>query len=86
MASPDTKELARRAEEVYERKLKAKLEATHLNEFVAIEPDSGDYFLDRTLSEAAQGLRKAHPDRRGFIMRVGHPAALHIGAWALTLA
>lgn len=76
----ETIELARRAEELYEQRLKALLEATHLNEFVAIEPDSGDYFLGSTLSEAAQGLRKAHPGRRGFIMRVGHRAAVHIGA------
>jgi hypothetical protein len=78
----DSQELAHRAEQVYEQGLKAQLEAAHRDEFVAIEPDSGDYFLGRTLSEAAQALRKAHPGRRGFVMRVGHRAAVHIGAWA----
>jgi hypothetical protein len=78
MARPEPQELARRAEEVYEQELKVKLEAAHLNEFVAIEPDSGDCFLGRTPSEATQGLHKPHPSRRGYIMRVGHPAALHM--------
>ena len=76
----DSQELARRAEHLYEQRLKAQLEPAHLNEFVAIEPDSGDYFLGGTLSEAAHALRKAHPDRRGFVMRVGHRAAVHLAA------
>jgi hypothetical protein len=83
MASQDTLELARRAELVYEQRLKSELEKTHLNYFVAVEPDSGDYFLGHTLSEAASAARKAFPDRRAFLMRVGHPAAVHIGTHEL---
>jgi hypothetical protein len=80
MASQDSHELARRAELVYEQRLKAALENSHLNYFVAVEPDSGDYFLGHTLSEAAAAARKAHPSRRAFVLRVGHRAAVHIGA------
>jgi hypothetical protein len=76
----DSHELARRAEHIYEQRLKNELESTHLDYFVAIEPDSGDYFLGRTLSEAAAAARKAHPGRRAFVLRVGHRTAVHIGA------
>jgi hypothetical protein len=80
MPSKETSELARRAELIYEQHWKADLEKTHLNYFVAIEPDPGDCFLGQTLSEAASAARKAYPDRRSFLTRVGHPATLHIGA------
>ncbi len=64
---------------IYESKLREMLELAHIDEFVAIEPESGDYFLGRTLSEAIGAARKAHPDRLAHAIRVGHKAALHFG-------
>jgi hypothetical protein len=73
-------DLIRRAEKIYEDRLKVDLEANHLNEFVVIEPDSGDYFLGRTSLEATLHSRAAHPDKVGFLIRIGHRAAYFIGA------
>jgi hypothetical protein len=81
MISPDSCELIRRAELVYEQRLKEQLETYHRDSFVAIEPESGDYFLGRTLSEASATARAAHPNRRTHIMRVGHRTAVHLGAF-----
>jgi hypothetical protein len=75
----DLDSFVRGAEQLYEEKLRAELEASHPDEFVAIEPRSGDYFLGRTLSDALGAARDAHPDRLSHAMRVGHPAALHFG-------
>gem|GEM_PF-377651 len=72
-------EFVRRAETLYETRLRAVLEPDHRDEFVAIEPESGDYFLGRTLNDAARAARKAHPGRPTHAMRVGHAAALHLG-------
>jgi hypothetical protein len=69
----------RQAEKVYESRLRKILEPEHTDEFVAIEPVSGDYFLGRTLSEAIGAARRSHPDRLAHAMRVGHGAALHFG-------
>ncbi len=69
-----------RAKKIYEERLRSKLEQSHLNFFVAIEPESGDFFLGRTLSEAAAAARIAYPDRRCGALRVGHSATLHMGA------
>jgi hypothetical protein len=80
MASQQSQELARRAGVIYEQRLRAQLEHTHPDEFVAIEPDSGDYFLGRTLSDAIQAARSAHPTRLPFILRVGHKATVELGA------
>jgi hypothetical protein len=79
MAGPDVDEFVRRAEGVYAARLRAVLEPEHMDEFVAIEPESGDYFLGRTLSEAVGAARRSHPDRLAHAMRVGHKAALHFG-------
>jgi hypothetical protein len=79
MASSEAEELARKAEELYYSRLQEVLEREHLDDFVAIEPESGDYFLGKTLSEAGAAARRAHPGRLTHAMRVGHKAALHIG-------
>lgn len=72
--------LFERAERIYEDRLRCDLEKTYPNFFVAIEPDSGDFFLGRTLSEAAAAAHSAHPERRCGVLRVGHSATLHIGS------
>jgi hypothetical protein len=71
--------LVHSAERLYEQKLRAQLEEAHPDEFVAVEPISGDFFLGKTLSEALGAARDAHPDRLSHAMRVGHKAALHFG-------
>jgi hypothetical protein len=79
MTEADVDEFVRRAEEVYATRLKGVLEPEHVDEFVAIEPESGDYFLGKTLSQATGAARKTYPHRLTHVMRVGHRAALHFG-------
>lgn len=71
--------LIARAEQLYATQLRALLEPNHLHQFVAIEPESGEYFLGSTLSEAIGAARRVYPDRLTHTMRVGHDAALHFG-------
>lgn len=79
MVEATTDDFVRRAEHVYDTRWRALLEPAHLNEFVAIEPESGDCFLGDTLSAAVAAARRSHPDRLAHVMRVGHKAALHFG-------
>jgi hypothetical protein len=79
MASKRSIELAGRASTIYEQKLKGRLESTNRDDFVAIEPESGDFFLGKTLSEAIQAARAAHPARLPFALRVGHKSTVEIG-------
>ena len=83
MVSAETSDIIRRAEQIYAERLKGELEANHLNEFVVIEPDSGDYFLGHTSLEASQKARAAYPDRIGFLVRIGHRAAWFLGGYGL---
>jgi len=73
-------ELASRAIAIYQHNLRSRLESNHLGDFVAIEPESGDFFLGKTLSEAIQAARKAHPTRLPFALRVGHASTVELGA------
>ena len=63
MVSKNTENVAREAKRIYEERLRALLEESHMNEFVAIEPISGDHFLGPTLSEAIGASRLKYPDR-----------------------
>jgi hypothetical protein len=80
MASQQSVELFRRASTFYQQQLRSTSESTHRGEYVAIEPESGDYFLGKTLSEAIQAARAAHPDRLPLALRVGHKTTIEIGA------
>jgi hypothetical protein len=79
MTDAEVEDFVRRAENVYATQLRAVLEPEHLDKFVAIEPDSGEYFLGKTLSEAMAAAHRAYPDRLAHAMRVGRKAALHFG-------
>jgi hypothetical protein len=79
MISPASQEIARQAEWLYEHRLKALLEPTHIGEFVAIEPTSGAHFVGTTLREAIGAARSAYPSRLAYAMRIGHRTAVHLG-------
>jgi hypothetical protein len=79
MISSQTKVVATKAKQQYENKLREELERTAFGRFVAIEPDSGDYFLGDTLDDAVNAAIEKYPDRLTFTIRVGHNAALHLG-------
>jgi hypothetical protein len=79
MTQSDVDRFVRTAEAIYASRLRAILEPEHVDEFVAIEPESGDYFLGKTLNEATRAARQKYPDRLTHAMRVGRRAALHFG-------
>src|SRR5436309_6949612 len=79
MVSPEGKSIIDRAKRLYADRLQSDLERDHTNRFVAIEPESGEFFLGDTLDEAVQSAVKKYPSRRSFTIRIGHHAALHLG-------
>ncbi len=72
----------RLATAIYEQNLRSRLEATNPDDFVAIETESGDFFLGKTLSEAIQAARAAHPGSVAFAFRVGHTSTIELGVLA----
>jgi hypothetical protein len=79
MVSADVRSVIDRAKRIYTDQLQVALESQHRNRFVAIEPDSGDYFLGDTFDEAVKAARVEHPSRLSHTIRIGHRAAFHLG-------
>lgn len=73
--------IAEAAKQVYEEDLRSRLEREHKDDFVAIEPTSRRYFLGKTFLEVALAAKEAYPERKSFVIRVGHDAAFHIGGF-----
>lgn len=80
MADEHSREVADAATKIYEERLRSALEQSDLNKFVAIEPQSGDHFIAESFGVAVAKSRAVHPNRIAFVIRVGHEAAIHIGA------
>lgn len=74
----DTEPVAKAARLIFES-IQSSLEAMYMNQFVAIEPTSGEYFLGNTLSEAIGASRERYPNRLVHTFRIGHQAAIHFG-------
>jgi hypothetical protein len=74
--------LVERAENQYASKLKTQLEPRYQDCFVAIEPDSGQLFLGKTMRAAIEAASQAFPQRMTYVKRIGHTAVIRIGAWS----
>jgi hypothetical protein len=83
MVSTETKSVIDLAKQIYTNQLQTALEVQHMGRFVAIEPDSGDYFLGDTFDEAVNSARTKYPSRLTHTIRIGHRAALHLGVLQL---
>jgi len=79
MVSDDTKSVIERAARLYAERLQASLEAKHLDQFVAIEPESGDYFLGDTFDAAVRSAMATHPGRLSHTIRINHRTAFQFG-------
>jgi hypothetical protein len=79
MVSAETTSVIARAKEIYEQRLRIVLEADRKDQFVAIEPDSGEFFVAGTFDEAVKLARSKHPSKLSHTIRIGHAAAFHIG-------
>lgn len=67
-----------RAKAIYEAR-RAQLEKEHEGQFVAIEPDSGDFFLADSFDAAVAKAVARHPQKISHTIRIGRDAAFHIG-------
>lgn len=78
MIAEETRSLVSKAKKIYES-IHESLESDHKGKFIAIEPESQEFFIANTFDEAVKAARKAHPNRVTHTIRVGHQAAFHIG-------
>jgi hypothetical protein len=68
-------DLVERGQNTYQQRLAAVLEPSHDGEFIAVEPDSGQYFLGNTASEALVLAHASMPNNLFYLTRVGRGTA-----------
>ena len=75
-------DLVSRGQSTYRQRLASILEPLHDGEFVAVEPDSGRYFLGATATAALVAARDAMPQSLFYLTRVGRETAHTVGGHA----
>ena len=70
-------EFEKKGDEVYQR-LRRQLESQHKGKVIAIEPESGEYFLGADVLGVLQKAKKRFPQKIFHILRVGYPAVWRV--------
>ena len=79
MISNESRSVISRSKSLYAEKLQEELESKFHGQFVAIEPDSGEYFVAATFDDAVSSAKAQHPDKLSHTIRIGHAGAFSIG-------
>jgi hypothetical protein len=74
-----TDETVRRAQELYEQLLRARLEPEHQGKYVAIDIETGEYEFGADYHAAAHTILSRKPDAAIGVLRIGYPAVGRIG-------
>ena len=73
-------EISHLGKEIYERDIRAHVEADHVGEIVSIDVDSGSWAIGGVVLEAVDRLRAQRPEALNvWSERVGHRAVASIG-------
>ena len=75
LSSFNQEEFVAKATAVYE-KIRDTMEKNHKDEFVAIEPNTEEYFLGADQAEAINKAKKNHPNKIFYLIKVGHPTVI----------
>lgn len=78
-------EIAHKGEEVY-RKINKHIEKKHLGSFIAIEVESGKYFIGQTQMEAIEKAKKHFPEKVFYLIKIGFPAVVTFSGYQRPLS
>lgn len=65
----------------YEDHLKFQLEPKYTGRFVAVEPDTGRYFLGETDADALLAAHEAMPESHFYVKRIGFDITHRLGSY-----
>ena len=72
-------EMARRGQEIYERRVRSQVEKGNIGKIVAVDIETGEFELgDDTLTASGQLLERC-PDAQPWVVRIGHRAVVRFG-------
>ncbi|OGY35407.1 MAG: hypothetical protein A3E36_01775 [Candidatus Andersenbacteria bacterium RIFCSPHIGHO2_12_FULL_45_11b] len=76
-------EIAKKGERIYVKKEKT-LSAAHKGEYMAIQVDTGDYFLGETGGIAIEKAKKRYPEDVFYLVKIGFSATQTLASMSRT--
>ena len=73
-------DVAAAGQAIYSEKIRDALRPDDEGKVVVVDISSGDYEIDADHIAALLRIRQRHPEARTWTVRVGHPAAYHMGS------
>jgi len=80
VATTSRGDIARRGQEYYDEFLRAGLVPKHNGEFLVLDVETGQYEMDRSELAAIRRAKTRVPEGVFYILRVGYPTSVRIGA------
>jgi hypothetical protein len=82
MAHPrySSDEIVERGQALYDQKIRAKVEPQHNGKFMVLDIETGEFEIDADSVAALERAEAKHPDPALFLLRVGFPTAVTLGA------
>lgn len=77
----DPEIIAQKGEQIYQEKLKDKLETQHKGEYVAINVENEDYFLAESPDEALNKAKEKYPNAIFHLIRIGYSGVYKV-SWS----
>lgn len=74
-----THEIVARAREIYERKVRSKVEAGNVGKYLVLDIESSDYEIDDDPVAASDRAHLKHPDGALYCLRIGYRSMGRIG-------
>jgi hypothetical protein len=74
-----SEEIGRRGQELYDQKIRPKVEAGNKGKYLIIDIETGDYELGEDLMALSDHLHARHEDAALYAIRIGYPATGRIG-------
>ena len=73
-------QIVERGQAIYDQQIRQKVEPQHSGKFLVLDVDTGDYEIDVDSYTAYERAAARHPDALFYLLRVGFPAAVTLGA------
>ncbi len=77
--SEHIKAIGERAERLYEEKIRSGVESEHRGKLLVFDIDTEEYEIDLDRHRALERAESRHSEGQFYILRVGYPAAVHLG-------
>jgi hypothetical protein len=73
-------EIVERGQALYDQQIREKVEPQHNGKFLVLDIETGDYEIDADSYAAYERVAARRPDAPFYLLRVGYPTAVTLGA------